>query len=66
MKAKRIASGLYEYRGFILESQGTPSYPSWAIIRKGDEYSEDYRDTLAYAKEYVDTRIEVGKFKGRI
>ena len=55
-ECKKIESGYYEYRGHNIGRCGL-GLTYWSIAEVGEEYSEDYRNTLKFAKDYIDQKI---------
>ena len=60
-KAKKIETGLYEYRGYSIENIKGATYTWWNIAKiptGGDVHdayeANDATDTLAEAKEFID------------
>jgi len=60
--AKKIESGLYEYRGYSIKNIKGATYTWWDIAKipaSGDVYdayeAHDATDTLAEAKQFIDT-----------
>ena len=59
--AKKIAAGIYEYRGYKIERRHeTPAtyYGSWTFYGKGTPFDGTATSSLTFAKEGVDRLIE--------